>query len=119
LRLPLRIAAQVVHGPDAKPGNRCGIITCQVVQGARPIEEAGPDPMAIAGEVSPDVAKVGRRRDPLALTRCRGRATAPLSDQIDPRCVDVTQRPSGWTIAHGFGDSASATGHQLDDAIAA
>jgi hypothetical protein len=31
LRLPLRIAAQVVHGPDAKPVKRCGIITCQVV----------------------------------------------------------------------------------------
>ena len=69
LRLPLRIAAQVVDGPDPKPGKRRGIITCQLVQGTRPIDDARPDPITVASEVSPDVAKVGRRRDPLALTR--------------------------------------------------
>jgi hypothetical protein len=70
LRLPLGIAAQVIHGPDAKLGKRPGILIGQMVQSARPIEQAEPHPLAIAGEVAADVAKVGDGRDPLALTGC-------------------------------------------------
>ena len=69
LRLPLRIAAQVVDGPDPKPGKRRGITACQLVQGTRPIDDAGPDPMTVASRGIPRCREGWARTESLALTR--------------------------------------------------